>query len=225
MRCLLIEDDRDIAKLIEAGLTHAGNTVQVCLEAQSGLQKALTEEWDVLILDRMLPGDVDGLELIGKIKAREISFPIIILSALSSLDEKIKGLRAGGDDYLVKPFSFDELLARIEAVTRRSQAFQINELKVDDLLIDLRSRKVFRAGVQILLQPREFKLLEYLVRNEGKVVTRKMLLENVWEYHFDPQTNVIDVHISRLRSKIDRDTAFPIIHTVRGTGFVLKRNS
>lgn len=225
MQCLLIEDDQDIAKLIEAGLTHAGNTVQVCLDAQSGLRMALGGDWDVLILDRMLPGDVDGLDIIGKIKAQEKGFPIIILSALSSLDEKIKGLRAGGDDYLVKPFSFDELLARIEAVTRRSQAFQTNELKVDDLLIDLRSRKVFRAGVQILLQPREFKLLEYLARNEGKVVTRKMLLENVWEYHFDPQTNVIDVHISRLRSKIDKDTSSPMIHTVRGAGFVLRRNS
>ena len=225
MRCLIIEDDRDIAKLIETGLSQAGHAVVVCLDALSGLDKALQEDWDVLILDRMLPGDTDGLELIEKIKARKIGFPIIILSALSSLDEKIKGLRAGSDDYLAKPFSFDELLARIEAVTRRSQAFQTTELKVDDLILDLRSRKVFRGGILILLQPREFRLLEYLVRNEGKVVTRKMLLENVWEYHFDPQTNVIDVHISRLRSKIDKDTDFPLIHTVRGAGFVLKRHS
>jgi two-component system, OmpR family, response regulator len=225
MRCLIIEDDRDIAKLIETGLTQAGHTVVVCLDASSGLDKALYEDWDVLILDRMLPGDTDGLELLEKIKARKTGFPVIILSALSSLDEKIKGLRAGGDDYLAKPFSFDELLARIEAITRRSQAFQTTELKVDDLILDLRSRKVFRGGNLILLQPREFRLLEYLARNEGKVVTRKMLLENVWEYHFDPQTNVIDVHISRLRSKIDKDTDFPLIHTVRGAGFVLKKHS
>jgi two-component system OmpR family response regulator len=225
MRCLIIEDDRDIAKLIETGLSQAGHTVVVCLDAPSGLDKTLHEDWDVLILDRMLPGDTDGLELIEKIKARKIGFPIIILSALSSLDEKIRGLRAGGDDYLAKPFSFDELLARIEAITRRSQASQTSELKVDDLILDLRSRKVFRGGTLILLQPREFRLLEYLARNEGKVVTRKMLLENVWEYHFDPQTNVIDVHISRLRSKIDKDTDFPLIHTVRGAGFVLKRHS
>jgi len=178
--------------------------------------------WDIVVLDRMLPGQVDGIGILEQMRARGDATPVLILSALNSVDERVHGLRAGSDDYLSKPFVMSELLARVENLVRRAAwSRQVTELDVADLKLDLRHMRVTRQGVQIALQPREFRLLEYLMRHEGQIVTRTMLLEGVWEYHFDPQTNVIDVQISRLRGKIDKDFSPPLIHTVRGAGYVL----
>ena len=222
MRILIVEDDRDAASWLVKGLTEAGHVADLAADGEDGLNMAREKVHDVLIVDRMLPR-LDGLALIRKLREEGVHTPVLILSALGDVDEKVKGLRAGGDDYLAKPYSFAELLARVEGLTRRSPAEpQQTRLAVMDLEMNLLARTVTRAGKPILLQPREFKLLEYLMRNAGHVVTRTMLLENVWDYHFDPQTNVIDVHISRLRTKIDKGFPEPMLQTVRGAGYMIR---
>ena len=222
MRALLIEDDSTVCTYITKGLKEQGYFVDMANDGQEGLNKATSEAYDVMVIDRMLP-NLDGLSILKSVRAAGNNTPVIVLSALGEVDDRVKGLKAGGDDYLVKPFAFSELIARIEAVVRRTEFSTeiVTELSVGDLYMDLLSRKVTRTGQKIDLQSREFKLLEYLVRNQGQVVTRTMLLENVWNYHFDPQTNVIDVHISRLRSKIDKDFDPPLIRTVRGAGYII----
>ncbi len=220
MRVLVIEDESDMARYLCDGLRQDGYDVVHCPDAVSGLQQAQATGWDLMIVDRMLPNEQDGLSIVQALRAQKIKTPVLVLSALASLDERVKGLREGGDDYLTKPFAFPELLARIEALTRRMAATEESRvLKVSDLMIDLRTRRVERAGTPITLQPREFRLLEYLVRNQDQVVTRTMLLESVWDFHFDPGTNVIDVQISRLRTKIDKGHSPALLHTVRGVGY------
>lgn len=222
MRCLVIEDEVDTARYICNGLKEAGFNVNWCRNGVDGLHLASDESWDVVILDRLLPGNTDGLSIVQTMRALRKSTPVLVLSALASLDERVKGLRSGGDDYLTKPFAFSELLARVQALLRRSAMHQdTGELKIADLKLDLRRRRAERADTAIALQPREFRLLEYLVRHQGQVVTRTMLLEAVWEYHFDPQTNVIDVQISRLRQKIDKGFSPQLLHTVRGVGYMI----
>ncbi len=222
MRCLVIEDEAETARYIATGLAEAGHTATLCRDGIEGLDLATHEDWDVVILDRMLPGGVDGLSLVTTLRGLGKPTPVLILSALASLDERVRGLRSGGDDYLTKPFAFSELLARIEALSRRgAPREELRELSVADLKLDLRTRRAERAGQPIALQPREFRLLEYLVRHQGQVVTRTMLLEAVWDYYFDPQTNVIDVQISRLRGKIDKDFAPRLLRTVRGVGYMI----
>ncbi len=221
-RVLVIEDQADSAHFLCRGLREHGYTVSLCTDSVSGRDLALNETWDLMIIDRMLEGDADGLDVVQAVRAIGRTTPLLILSALASLDERVRGLRGGGDDYLTKPFAFTELLARIEALLRRQQhGTTLRELKVADLRLDLVSRRAQRAGQAIQLQPREFRLLEYLVRHQGQLVTRTMLLEGVWDYHFDPRTNVIDVQISRLRTKIDKGFAVPLLHTVRGAGYIL----
>lgn len=222
MKLLIIEDDREAATYIVKGLSESGYVVDHADDGRSGLFMSTTGNYDALIVDRMLP-NMDGLALIAALRAAEIRTPVLILSALGAVDDRVKGLRAGGDDYLVKPFAFAELLARIEALLRRgSSGPATTKLRVGDLEMDLLTRMVQRAGREVELLPREFHLLEFLMRHAGQVVTRTMLLENVWDYHFDPQTNVIDVHVSRLRQKIDKGFAKPLLHTVRGAGYCLK---
>ena len=222
MRILVIEDDREAASWLVKGLAEAGHIADHAADGEEGLGLALEAVHDVLIVDRMLP-KIDGLTIIRKLRELNIKTPVLILSALADVDERVKGLRAGGDDYLGKPYAFAELIARVENLGHRAKETpQSTRLKAADLEIDLLTRTVTRAGKPILLQPREFKLLEYLVRNAGHIVTRTMLLENVWDYHFDPQTNVIDVHISRLRAKIDKGHDEPILQTVRGAGYMIR---
>jgi two-component system OmpR family response regulator len=224
VRLLIIEDDEDVASYVKNGLEQAGYTVDAAANGKDGLFLATTESYDGIIVDRMLPG-VDGLAIIRTLRASDISTPVLVLSALGEVDDRVAGLKAGGDDYLVKPFEFVELQARIEALLRRQRsAADAGEtvLQVADLTLDLLRRKVERAGQRIELQPKEFQLLEYLMRHTGQVVTRTMLLEAVWNYHFDPQTNVIDVHMSRLRTKIDKDFDRPLLNTVRGAGYRLE---
>ncbi|HZT52450.1 MAG TPA: response regulator transcription factor [Stellaceae bacterium] len=221
MKVLVIEDDREAAAYIVKGLNESGYVVDHAAEGRDGLFMATGGGYDALIVDRMLPG-MDGLALISALRAAEVRTPVLILSALGAVDDRVKGLRAGGDDYLVKPFAFAELLARIEALLRRGGGLQTTtRLVAGDLEMDLLARRVRRAGQEIELLPREFRLLEFMLRRTGQVVTRTMLLENVWDYHFDPQTNVIDVHISRLRQKIDKGFGRPLLHTVRGAGYRL----
>jgi two-component system, OmpR family, response regulator len=224
VRLLIIEDDEDVASYVKSGLEQAGYTVDAAANGKDGLFLATTESYDGIIVDRMLPG-VDGLTIIRTLRASDISTPALVLSALGEVDDRVAGLKAGGDDYLVKPFDFAELQARIEALLRRQRSAAdagATVLQVADLSLDLLRRKVERAGQRIELQPKEFQLLEYLMRHAGQVVTRTMLLEAVWNYHFDPQTNVIDVHMSRLRTKIDKDFDRPLLHTVRGAGYRLE---
>jgi two-component system, OmpR family, response regulator len=221
-RCLIIEDDTENAQYVATGLRELGWTVVLCRDGVDAIDRAVEETWDVIILDRMLPNELDGLSILRTLRALGRKTPVVVLSALSATDERVRGLKAGCDDYLTKPFAFSELAARIEAVLRRTQPDDgVREMRVADMRVDLIARSVERAGRPIALQPREFRLLAYLLANQGRVVTRTMLLESVWDYHFDPQTNVIDVHISRLRSKIDKDAAMPLIHTVRGVGYTL----
>ena len=222
MRILVIEDDREAATWLIKGLTESGHVADLAADGEEGLALARERVHDVLIVDRMLPV-MDGLAVIRTLRAEGNKTPALILSALGEVDERVKGLRAGGDDYLAKPYAFSELLARIENLgCRAAQEPQQTKLKAADLEMDLLARTVTRAGQPVLLQPREFKLLEYLMRNAGHVVTRTMLLEHVWDYHFDPQTNVIDVHVSRLRSKIDKGFDEPILQTVRGAGYMIR---
>lgn len=221
MRILVIEDDPTVAQYVVRGLDSSGHDVDHVADGRDGLRVATDQAFDVMVVDRMLPG-MDGLTVVETIRAAENQTPVLILSALGDVDDKVQGLKAGGDDYLVKPFAFPELLARIEALARRASIKdEVTSLNVDGLTMDLLARQVFREEQEIDLKPREFQLLEYMMRNEGQVVTRAMLLEAVWDYHFDPQTNVIDVHISRLRQKIDKDFPTALIHTVRGVGYVL----
>lgn len=222
MRILVIEDDAAVADYIRKGLDELGYTVDVAPDGKQGLFLATTETYDLLIVDRMLPG-LEGLKVVQTLRASNASVPVLFLSALGEVDDRVKGLEAGGDDYLTKPFAFSELKARVEALLRRSLASEaaVTELVVDGLRMDLLSRTVERDGTTVDLQPREFRLLECLMRNAGQVVTRTMLLEKVWDYHFDPQTNVIDVHISRLRSKIDKGFDTALLETVRGAGYRL----
>jgi two-component system OmpR family response regulator len=222
MRILVIEDDRDAASWLVKGLAESGHVADLASDGEEGLALAREGVHDVLIVDRMLP-KLDGLAIIRRLRQDGIKTPVLILSALGDVDERVKGLRAGGDDYLGKPYAFSELLARVEGLGRRAgDQPQETRLKAADLEMDLLTRAVTRSGKTLPLQPREFKLLEYLMRNAGHVVTRTMLLENVWDYHFDPQTNVIDVHISRLRSKIDRGFDEPLLQTVRGAGYMIR---
>jgi two-component system OmpR family response regulator len=222
MKLLVVEDDRETAAYLAKGLGESGYAVDQANDGRDGLFLATSGSYDAIILDRMLPG-MDGLALLGALRGAQIRTPALILSALGSVDDRVKGLRSGGDDYLVKPFAFTELLARIEALLRRGGDMRsLTTLRVADLELDLLSRSVKRSDKVIDLLPREFQLLEYLMRNAGHVVTRTMLLENVWDYHFDPQTNVIDVHVSRLRQKIDRSFERPLLHTVRGAGYCLR---
>ena len=222
MRLLLVEDDRETANYLIKGLKESGHTVDHARDGKEGLFMAIEMDYDLIILDRMLPG-LDGLSVLKTLRSSGRKTPVLILSALGEVDDRVEGLKAGGDDYLVKPFAFAELLARIEALSRRGDpGGEQTRLKVGDLELDRLTRTVKRAGRTIDMQPREFKLLEYLMQHAGQVVTRTMLLEGVWDYHFDPQTNVIDVHISRLRNKIDKGFDTPLLHTVRGAGYVLK---
>lgn len=222
MHVLIIEDDKDVAAYIAKGLSESGYVADIAHTGTEGLTMGQSGQYDILIVDRMLP-ELEGLEVIAQLRKEGITTPVLILSALGEVDDRVEGLAAGGDDYLVKPYAFSELLARVQALTRRRSGDIQDQmvLEVSDLKLDRLKRKVTRGGQKINLQPREFRLLEYLMSNTGQVVTRTMLLEKVWEYHFDPQTNVIDVHISRLRSKIDKDFDVPLIHTERGAGYSL----
>ena len=222
MRLLIIEDDRDAVDYLVKAFREVGHIADQAGDGEEGFQLALDGEYDVLIVDRMLPKR-DGLSVIGGLRAKSVETPVLILSALGQVDDRVKGLRSGGDDYLAKPYAFSELLARVEALARRrGSRGEETVYRVGDLVLDRLSHKVTRAAEEITLQPREFRLLEYLMQNAGKVVTRTMLLEHVWDYHFDPQTNVIDVHVSRLRAKIDRDFDAPLLHTVRGAGYMIR---
>lgn len=219
MRILLIEDDIKTASYVSRGFTEAGNTCDVVDNGQDGLFQATRESYDVMIVDRMLPG-LDGLSLVKALRAAGKKTPVIFLTSIGGLDDRVEGLEAGGDDYLVKPFAFSELAARVSALARRPTMQQEQTtLKVHDLELDLIRRRVTRAGQEVELQPKEFSLLETLMRNEGRVLTRTMLLERVWDYHFDPQTSVVETHISRLRSKIDKPFDTALLHTVRSTGY------
>jgi len=222
MKVLLVEDNERVSSFVQKGLTEAGHSIDHADNGRDGMFLAAGESYDAIVMDRMLPGGIDGLGIIAALRKTGSRTPILILSALSDVDERIRGLQSGGDDYLVKPFAFGELLARLGALQRRAQAgVSDTTLTLGDLVMDLLSRKVTRGGRSVTLQPREFKLLEYLMRHANQVVTRTMLLENVWDYHFDPQTNVVDVHVSKLRQKIDAGAARPLLRTIRSAGYML----
>ncbi|MGO4390851.1 response regulator transcription factor [Variovorax sp. M-6] len=219
-RCLIVEDDADSARYIANGFRALGHVAVISSDGADALGRLTREAWDVVILDRMLPNEVDGLSILSTLRALGKKTPVLVLSALSALDERVRGLKAGGDDYLGKPFAFSELVARAEALVRRTRPGpEVRTLRMADLTLDLARRRVERGGRPIALQPREFRLLAYLMMHPGQVLTRTMLLEAVWDYQFDPQTNVIDVQVSRLRSKLDVDAAASLIHTVRGIGY------
>ena len=223
MRVLVVEDDQAVAGFVLKGLREAGHQVEHADNGRDGLFLAASEPFDAIVLDRMLPGGLDGLRVLETLRAQGDQTPVLVLSALSAVDERVRGLRAGGDDYLAKPFAFAELLARVEALARRGRAeAPRTKLQVGDLELDLLARTAYRQGKRLDLLPREVSLLEYLMRRAGQVVTRTMLLESVWGYHFDPQTNVVDVHVSRLRGKVDKPFDKPLIHTVRGSGYLLR---
>jgi two-component system, OmpR family, response regulator len=222
MRILIVEDDREAASYLVKAFAEAGHVADHAADGLDGYALARDNRYDVLVVDRMMPR-LDGLALIGRLRAESIDTPVLILSALGEVDDRVKGLRAGGDDYLAKPYSFAELLARLEVLSRRRAGKgEETVYRVGDLELDRLSHSVRRRGEAIDLQPREFRLLEYLMKNAGQVVTRTMLLENVWDYHFDPGTNVIDVHVSRLRSKLDKGFDHPLLHTVRGAGYMIR---
>lgn len=226
MRILIVEDDFEAASYMVKAFREAGHAADHAGDGLEGYARAREESYDVLIVDRMLP-KLDGLSLVRSLRAQKIETPVLILSALGQVDDRVKGLRAGGDDYLVKPYAFSELLARAEVLARRSRLGPAEETvyRVGGLELDRLAHKLTRDGKEIPLQPREFRLLEYLMKYAGQVVTRTMLLENVWDYHFDPQTNVIDVHISRLRAKIDKGFDPPLLHTIRGAGYMIRDGS
>ena len=224
MRLLVIEDDAEAAAYLVKAFREQGHAVDVAKDGVEGYDRAREGSYDVLVVDRMLP-KLDGLSLVTSLRNQKVETPILILSALAQVDDRVKGLRAGGDDYLTKPYAFSELLARTEVLARRRSGTGGGEetfYRVGGLELDRLSHKLSRDGQEITLQPREFRLLEYLMRHAGQVVTRTMLLEHVWDYHFDPQTNVIDVHISRLRGKIDKGFAAPLLHTIRGAGYMIR---
>jgi two-component system OmpR family response regulator len=223
MKILIIEDDKILLQHIKQGLTQAGYSVDVSADGKEGLFMAASESYDLLIVDRMLP-HIDGLTIIRTLRASHTETAVLILSALDEVDQRVEGLSAGGDDYLTKPFAFKELLARVQALLRRAQQplESVPELRAQNVRLDLIKQKVWVGDTAVSMQPREFRLLEYLMRHQGEVVSRTMLLENVWEYHFDPQTNIIDVHISRLRQKLDTNREKSLITTMRGVGYVLE---
>ena len=223
LRCLLIEDDAHNARFIADGLRALGHDAVICANGADGLARAIAQPWDVVILDRMLPDDFDGLDVVRAMRALDRRAPVLILSALATTNDRVRGLREGGDDYLAKPFAMAELAARVEALARRAQTREPpSELQVADLRLNLLARSAQRAGRPLQLQPREFRLLAFLMKNAGQTVTRSMLLEAVWDLRFDPRTNLIDVHISRLRNKVDKGFGAPLIHTVRGAGYLLE---
>jgi two-component system, OmpR family, response regulator len=222
MKVLLIEDDEKTALYVAGGLKEHGHVVDHAANGRDGLFLAADGRYDVMVVDRMLPG-VDGLALVKTLRGAKVRTPVLFLTTLGGIDDRVEGLEAGGDDYLVKPFAFAELLARVHALARRPPMAEVETvLRVADLEMDLITRHVTRAGRRIDLQPREFRLLEYLMRHAGQVVTRTMLLEQVWEFHFDPRTNIVETHVSRLRAKIDRDFEVGLIHTVRGAGYCVR---
>jgi two-component system OmpR family response regulator len=224
LKILLIEDDKETSAHIVYALGKEGHEVELCHDGREGLERARSDEHGALIVDRMLPG-MDGLSLVRHLREEGSQTPVLFLTTMSGLDDRVEGLQAGADDYLVKPFAFPELLARVHAITRRSQRSTDNEpvrLRVGDLEMDLIRRTVQRAGKTIELQAQEFRLLEFLLRNIGRVVTRTMLLEKVWDLHFDPRTNIVETHMSRLRGKVDRGFGAELIHTVRGAGYTLR---
>jgi two-component system OmpR family response regulator len=223
MRLLIVEDDAEAAAYLVKAFREAGHVADHAPDGLEGYAMAQGGGYDVLVVDRMLPR-MDGLSVIRSLREQGETVPALILSALAQVDDRVKGLRAGGDDYLPKPYAFSELLARVEVLSRRRAAptSEPTTYRVGDLLLDRLAHRVTRAGEEIVLQPREFRLLEYLMKHAGQVVTRTMLLENVWDYHFDPQTNVIDVHVSRLRSKVDKGFEHPMIHTIRGAGYMVR---
>src|SRR5579862_4907857 len=222
MKLLLVEDDQETAAYLKRALEEAGHTVDQASQGRDGLLLAVGESYDVVVLDRMLP-QMDGLAIVRTIRASGVKTPVLLLTAMGGIDDRVEGLEAGGDDYLVKPFAMAELLARVNALARRPPPQDVQTaLKVADLEMNLLRRTVTRAGQKIELQPREFQLLEYLMRHAGRVVTRTMLLEAVWDFHFDPKTNIVETHISRLRAKVDRGQAHPLIQTVRGAGYCLR---
>jgi two-component system OmpR family response regulator len=223
-RMLLIEDDADMAEEIIAAMRARGYETAHCADGRVGLDSAVSEDFDVIVTDRMLPG-IDGLNLVRALRYAGRSTPVLVLSALDSVDERVAGLRAGGDDYLGKPFAVEELAARVESLTRRKTQAALTSLKVDDLQIDLLARKASRGSRTLNLTVREFRLLEFLARHAGQVVTRTMLLQGVWDIHYDPQTNVVDVHVSRLRQEVDRNEERSLIHTVRGVGYSLRSSA
>ena len=225
MKILIVEDNERVALFLKSGLMEAGYTIDHAENGRDGMLYAASENYDVIIMDSMLPGGVDGLAIIEALRKTGNKTPIMILSALSDVEERIRGLKAGCDDYLVKPFAFGELLARLDALLRRTQEKRDETtLTVGDLTMDLLTHKVKRGGRTLSLQPTEFKLLEYLMRHSDQVVTRTMLLENVWDYHFDPQTNVVDVHISKLRQKFDTGASRQLLRTIRNAGYMLTAN-
>jgi two-component system OmpR family response regulator len=222
LKVLIIEDDPVTSGYLVKALGESGHNAEALADGAQGLQRASNEDYDVLVIDRMLPS-MDGLTVIENLRSEGHGTPVLIVSALGEVDDRVRGLRSGGDDYLVKPFAFAELLARLEALSRRPQGGSgPTQLSLADLELDPLARSVKRAGQKIELKPREFQILEYLMRHAGHVVTRTMLLEAVWDYHFDPETNVIDVHISRLRQKVDKGFGSPLLHTVRGAGYILR---
>ena len=225
MKVLLVEDNERVTDFVRKGLTEAGHTVDHAGNGRDGMFLAASEAYDAIVMDRMLPGELDGLAIIAALRAGGNRTPILILSALADVDERIRGLKAGGDDYLVKPFAFAELLARLDALARRANGGQSTSLSVGDLTMELLSRKVTRGARAIVLKPREFKLLEYLMRRADQVVTRTMLLEGVWDYRFDPQTNVVDVHVSKLRQKIEPGGERPLLHTIRNAGYMISADA
>jgi two-component system, OmpR family, response regulator len=226
MRILIIEDDKEASAYLVKAFREQGHVADQAGDGLEGYAAAREGEYDVLVVDRMLP-KLDGLSLISGLREQNIETPTLILSALGQVDDRVKGLRAGGDDYLAKPYAFSELLARVEALARRRSGSrgEATVYRVGDLELDRLSHEVAVAGKEVVLQPREYRLLEYLMKHAGQVVTRTMLLENVWDYHFDPQTNVIDVHISRLRSKIDKGRETPLLHTIRGAGYMIRESA
>lgn len=222
MRILIVEDDELIASFVTKGLKEEGFAVDHASDGQEGLYLALNEPYDIAVVDIMLPG-LDGLALIEKMRSRQVTIPVIILSAKRSIRDRVKGLQTGSDDYLTKPFAFSELLARIQALLRRARGLsEPSLLTVGDLSLDLITHEVFRGGEKIELQPREYALLEFLMRNKGRVATKTMIMEHVWNYNFDPRTNVVEARIYRLREKVDKDFEQKLIHTIRGVGYVIK---
>ena len=221
MRILIVEDEKKVASFIKKGLEEEYFAADIALDGKEGMKMATTEEYDAIIMDIMLPF-IDGISLLKEIRKREIITPVLMLTVKDSLKDKVEGLDAGADDYLTKPFAFEELIARVRALLRRNENTKTTKLKLGDLLLDLQTHKVIRENQEIILTPKEYAILEYLMRNSNKVVSRTKLIEHVYDYHFDPETNIIDVYINKVRSKVDTNFKIPLIHTIRGIGYIIK---